>query len=120
MQIQLNCDKSINGSAGMQAKVERIVLQELKYLATDITRVEVHLSDENSIKSGSNDKRCLLEARVASLAPVSAEHRADTFEQAINGAAQQLARAVKSALDKAHVGNKHRDTIKRLEPDPDL
>lgn len=120
MQIQLNGDKSIVGSPALHSKVERILLQELKHLTADITRVEVHLSVENSIKNGDNDKRCLLEARVAGLPPISAEHRAATVELAVSGAAQQLARAVKSALGQAHVGNKHRASIKRLAPDDDL
>jgi ribosome-associated translation inhibitor RaiA len=116
MQVQLNSDNHIVGSPGLQDKVEQILLQELKHMASDITRVEVHLNDENSLKSGDSDKRCLLEARVAGMQPISTEHRAESIELAINGAAEQLARALKSTLDKASDKNKRRDSIKRADP----
>lgn len=112
MQIQLNTDNHITGSAGLQERAAQILAQELKHLANDITRIEIHLNDENSSKSGALDKRCLLEARVAGLAPIATEHHADTLTLAMQGAAEQLARAVKSALDKLQHG-KGRDTIRR-------
>jgi ribosome-associated translation inhibitor RaiA len=69
-----------------------------KAFAAQITRVEVHLSDENSDKGGDNDKRCLLEARLAGLRPVVVSHRAATLQQAIDGAAEKLERSIESTL----------------------
>ena len=46
--------------------VEAVVRGALDRFSEQITRVEVHLSDENSDKKfGTDDKRCLLEARLA-------------------------------------------------------
>lgn len=109
MQIQLNSDKHIVGSPDLSAKIEQKLRQTLKHLASEVTRIEVHLSDENSIKGGINDKRCLLEARVAEMKPIATEHHAETIDQAVNGAAEQLARALKSAIEKAQSNNKQRD-----------
>jgi ribosome-associated translation inhibitor RaiA len=117
MQIQLNSDKNIVGSPGLQEHVQTLLEQELKHLAQGIIRVEVHLNDENSAKSGADDKRCLLEARVARMKPISTEHRASTLDLAINGAAQQLSRAVRNALEKADTANKRRDSIRHIDHD---
>lgn len=118
MQVQLNSDKNIVGSPGLQEHVQNLLEQELKHLAKEITRVEVHLNDENSAKSGADDKRCLLEARVARMQPISTEHRAETIDLAINGAAQQLVRAVKNALGKADTTSRQRVSIKHMDSDP--
>lgn len=117
MQVQLNSDKNIVGSPGLQEHVQKLLEQELKHVAKEITRVEVHLNDENSAKSGGDDKRCLLEARVARMQPISVEHRASTIDLAINGAAEQLSRAVKSALEKIDTTAKRRVSIKRMDHD---
>ena len=117
MQVQLNSDKNIVGSPRLQEHVQKLLEQELKHLAKEITRVEVHLNDENSTKSGTDDKRCLLEARVARMQPISVEHRAATVDLAINGAAEQLSRAVKSALEKTDTAAKRRVSIKHLDHD---
>jgi ribosome-associated translation inhibitor RaiA len=114
MQIQLNTDHHITASPSLQARAREILQQELKHLANEILRVEIHLNDENSRKSAPNDKRCLLEARVAGLPPIATEHRADTLTLALQGAAEQLARAVRNALHKLHDG-KDRQTIRRGE-----
>jgi hypothetical protein len=62
--------------------------------------VELHLSDENGKKSGVDDKRCLMEARLAGLAPIAVSHNAATLTQAIDGAAAKLKRALDTAVDR--------------------
>lgn len=115
MQIQLNTDNHIAASASLSDKVEKIVRQGLKHLTDEITRIEVHLNDENGVKGGTNDKRCLLEARVPGMPPVSVQHHADTVALAVGGAAEQLARALKSALDKSRGSNKQHESIRHLD-----
>lgn len=114
MQIQLNSDNHITGSPALQQSVETILEQSLKHLSSDLTRVEVHLNDENATKGGSTDKRCMLEARVNGLQPVTVEHKAPTMDQAVRGAADQLARALKNTLDKKR--DKRTEPAKRMEP----
>lgn len=72
MQIQFNTDRSIEGNEKLAEEVEAIVSKGLDRFSGKITRLEIHLSDENSDKkSGAKDKRCLLEARLAGLKPAS-------------------------------------------------
>lgn len=120
MQIQLNTDKNFVGSPELLASVERMLEQELKHVCDELSRIEVHLNDENSIKSGGADKRCLLEARPRGLPPIAAEHRASSVELAIRGAAGQLGRAVKNALGKLREDRKGGEPIKRTGLDAEL
>jgi hypothetical protein len=50
MLIQINTDNNIKGSQEMEAYLANTIESTLKHLTTRITRVEVHLSDENSHK----------------------------------------------------------------------
>ena len=66
MQIQINTDKNISAHEALAQSVENDLRADLSGFSDDITRIEVHLSDENSAaKSGMMDKRCLLEVRLA-------------------------------------------------------
>lgn len=115
MHIQLNTDTHITESDALAEQVEKILSRELKHRRQDITRVEVHLSDVNSHRGGSHDKRCLLEARITGLQPITAEERADTIERAIIGAAERLSRAVENTIGKAAHSRTSHESIKSLD-----
>ena len=100
MQIQVNTDKNISGPDTQQA-VQDTLNRVLARFSGSITRLEVHLSDENSAaKSAAGDKRCLLEARLEGRQPVSVTEQADNIEQAIQGAAQKMVRLLDSEQGK--------------------
>lgn len=99
MQVQINTDSNIEGHDELRRQVEAVVRDALARFSERITRVEVHLSDENSAeKSGGDDMRCLLEARLAGLRPTAVSHQAETLEQAVDGAAEKLKRSLESTL----------------------
>jgi ribosomal subunit interface protein len=98
MQIQMNSDHHITGSPQLAGRVQALVRDSLERYSDRITRVEVHLNDLNSVKGGSNDKRCLMEARLAGVGAVSANHEAPTVELAIDGAMEKLERALEHKL----------------------
>src|SRR5690606_30582041 len=116
MEIITNTDTRIDNSTQLRERVVQVLRQELKHVSGAITRVEAHLRDVNSERGGASDRKCLLEARVAGLAPVVAEHRADDIDLALTGAARQLARAVRSAQEKAGGNDKRSDAHKRMSP----
>ncbi|MGE0701962.1 MAG: HPF/RaiA family ribosome-associated protein [Hyphomicrobiaceae bacterium] len=97
MHIEISTDNNIKGS-GLGPHVDSVVESALGHLASQITRVEVHLSDENAGKGGSDDKRCVMEARLEGRKPQAATHSAATVEQAIKGAADKLKRVLESTL----------------------
>lgn len=114
MQIQINTDRNIEGREAMAAQVRGVVKGALSRFHDRITRVEVHLSDENSVKkSGHDDIRCMMEARLEGRKPVVVTHQAATVDQAVDSAAGKLTRSIESTL-----GRLHDQTIRRTDPAP--
>jgi len=101
MQIQVNTDRHLDGSAELIAQVETTLNSALSRFSSRITRVEVHLSDENgSQKGGSSDKRCVLEARLTGMKPIKVSADGSSHEQALNDAASNLAKLLGRTLDR--------------------
>lgn len=102
MQIQVNTDKNIEGREELAAEVEATVSKSLSHFRTHITRVEVHLSDENAGKSGQYDKRCMMEVRLEGRQPTAVTCEAATVAQAVAGAADKLKSSLESTLGRLH------------------
>jgi len=102
MKIQLNTDVHIDGTEALAARVSATIHQALERFSEHVTRVEVHLRDENGDKSGQQDQRCMLEARLEGRQPVVVTNHAGTLEQAVHGAAQKLAHLLDSTLGRLH------------------
>lgn len=102
MKIQLNTDAHIDGNEALAAQVGATVEHVLDRFSEHITRVEVHLADEDGGKNGQKDQRCMLEARLEGRQPVAVTDHAATMEQAVQGAAQKLAHLLGSTLGRLH------------------
>ena len=98
MKIQINSDANIEGHEALAAQVSATVEHVLKRFEDHVTRVEVHLSDQNGEKSGQQDKRCVMEARLEGRPPVAVTHEAATTDQSVRGAADKLSRLLDSQL----------------------
>lgn len=96
MQIQVNTGNDVEGREALIARVETAVAAALSRFDDRLTRVEVHLGDENAGKSGAADKRCTIEARPAGQQPVAVTHKAATLDEALDGAAGKLASLLES------------------------
>lgn len=108
MQIQINTDHNIPGREALSAHVSSVVEQALSRFQERITRVEVHLTDENGPKAGTRDMRCAMEARLEHHQPVAITHEAATLHQSIDGAADKLARLVEHTLGRLREERSHR------------
>jgi ribosome-associated translation inhibitor RaiA len=111
MQIQINAGHNIDVHEALAAKVSGVVENALSRISDQITRVEVHLSDEDGKKNGINDKRCMMEARLAGRQPVAVTDEAGTIDEAVEGAANKLARLIESDLDRLHDKKNHRTDL---------
>ena len=101
MIIQVNTDNNIEGNSELAQQFKTLLENSLERFGDKITRVEVHLSDDNSDKKfGTEDKHCLLEARLAGLQPLAVSHQAATTEQAVDGAVDKLMRSIDATLGK--------------------
>jgi hypothetical protein len=98
MQIQVNGDNQIHAREKLAAQVEEVVGGALQRFGERISRVEVHLTDENHLKNGQAEKKCLIEAHITGHASTAVSHHAHTLEQAVGGAAHKLERAIDHTL----------------------
>ena len=100
MKIQINPDHNIHGHESTIELIEATVESTLGHLAEHITRVEVHLSDENAKKGGSTDKRCMMEACLEKHQPIAVTEEAATINEAVDGAAHKLKRSLEHTLSR--------------------
>jgi len=100
MQIQVNHDNRVRLVEETADRLSKTVEDSLAKFAERITRVEMHLGDVNGGKGG-EDKRCMLEARVANMQPIAVTHQAETLQMAIDGALEKLDHALSHAIGKS-------------------
>jgi ribosome-associated translation inhibitor RaiA len=90
MTIQLNTDKSLTIHQEYEDKIKNAINEGLSRFDDLVTRLEVHLSDENGSKDGLEDKRCLLEARISGKEPIAVTNLGSNYDLALNGAINKL------------------------------
>ena len=100
MQIQVNTDGNIEGRERLAAYAKETVEDALSRFHERLTRVELHLSDENSQKGGREDKRCVMEARIKGRPAIVVTHQAATMNEALTGAIDKAKRSIESDLEK--------------------
>lgn len=100
MQIQINAG-DVDNSQAIQQHVTESIEAALKHHADRVTRVEVHLRDDNAHKAANNDKRCTVEVRLAGMQPLAVEHDSSDLYEAIKQAAGKAGRAVARKLERA-------------------
>jgi ribosome-associated translation inhibitor RaiA len=100
MKIQFNTDKTVSGEERQQDFFTSQISDELKRYQSEITRIEVHISDENGKKDGINDIRCLIEARLEGKKPIAVSCQADNVELAVSGSIEKLKTTLKTILER--------------------
>lgn len=98
VQIQINTGHNIDGNKTMVDATSEVVAHALRRFSDHITRLEVHLADENGPKGGENDIRCTLEARLEGRQPIAVTHHAGTIPLAVQGAASSLVSMIDTTL----------------------
>lgn len=111
MQIQFNSDSSVMGTENVAERIEAQLRHRLARFEDRLTRIEVHVSDENARKGGADDKTCTIEARPRGGKPIGVTaHAAD-----VDTAARQAGNTLFERLDR-HFGKESRH---RHDPRPD-
>lgn len=103
MLIQVNTDKNIENSAALIAHFSGVIKDELGRFDEHITRVEAHLSDENSSKNSGDDKKCVLEAKLKGSNSTVVTVVEATMHQAVKHAAEKVAALLEKTLEKRRV-----------------
>ena len=100
MQIQVYSDNRIENSTKLVEWTNEAVSKKLQRFDEDLTRVTVHINDENGVKAGADDKRCQIEARARGLQPISVTHKSESVRLSVDGALDKLHAALSSQLGK--------------------
>jgi ribosome-associated translation inhibitor RaiA len=100
MLIQINTDNNISGSYEAASYFSQTIEDTLRRFSERITRVEVHLSDENSHKQSGGDKRCMIEVRPKGMPPIAVTHQAENLDFAVSGAAEKMKRSLENTFGK--------------------
>ena len=111
MQVQFNSDSSVMGTENVAERIEAAVREKLARFEDRLTRLEIHVRDENGAKGGSDDKACTIEARIRGEKPMGVTGHADKVDDAARKAASTLAQRLER-----HFGKSDRH---KHEPRPD-
>ena len=100
MLIQVNYS-NVEKTDAIDAYIHERVTKEVAHMVDRVTRVEVHLHDDNGAhKKTPGDKRVRMEARPAGRPPLTVEDHGDNFRQVIGDCAGKLGRALRHTFDK--------------------
>jgi len=94
MKVLVNSDKTIAVDDSLTRFVAGEVRRVLSRFDARLTRVEVHLSDINNLRTGKPDKRCLIEARPKAGAPRTASATTTKVASAVNQALGKMRRSL--------------------------
>ena len=104
VQVIINSDHNIALSETSSGDMSAMVEHTLGRFDSDLTRVEVHLSDESAGRSTGDDIRCLIEARPEGLKPETVTDNASSATDALSGALRKMV----SVLDTTFGRRDHR------------
>lgn len=98
MTIQFNTGHNIPGNEAVKEPLTAMISEGLSRYSAQITRLEVHLSDQNGNKNGLNDKRCMIEARLEGMKPIAVTNDSNSRDQAVEGAIDKLKTSLETIL----------------------
>lgn len=101
MQIQFNSDSSVMGTENVADRIGEQVRRKLARFEERLTRLEVHVSDENARKGGGDDKACTIEARPRGGRAIGVTEHAADIDTAARQAATTLAQRLERHFGKA-------------------
>lgn len=98
--IQIN-SRGMTTTAAIDQHIHDQITTHLTRFLKRLTRIEVHISDENEPhRDTGDDKKCLIEARPAGRDPLVAEHTCGDMYEAIDEAINKLGRVLASRLER--------------------
>ncbi|MBN2041497.1 MAG: HPF/RaiA family ribosome-associated protein [Spirochaetes bacterium] len=115
MHIQINTGHNIKIHNTLIDKVSGIIRNSLSRFSSHITRVNVHLRDENSKRMAGHDvMRCMIEAHLEGRHPIAVTHQAAGLEKAVKGTSDKLAGMIGTIVERMHNRERLEDA-----PEPD-
>lgn len=94
----------VPASAALTAHVVKCIEHALNHAASHVTRVDVHLHDDNSHKhkpKTAPDQRCVVEVHLAKLGAMAVSDRSGDLYAAVTGVAGKLRRIVEKRIGRS-------------------
>lgn len=121
MQVKISTGPNIDVDDAFAAQVNGALDGAIGRFSDRITRVEVHLSDQNSDKKvGVDAMRCMMEARLEGRQPIAVTHQTTALYDAVHGAADKLAAVIEKTLDRQRRQERHRTDPDPSAPEPEV
>ncbi|MEO6303736.1 MAG: HPF/RaiA family ribosome-associated protein [Bacteroidia bacterium] len=98
MIIQINTDNNISGKENTVTYFTQLVKDSLDRYSEHLSRIEIHLSDENGNKNSKDDKHCVLEVRIEGKQPIAVTSNANTIEGALNTAIEKVSTLLNTTI----------------------
>jgi hypothetical protein len=118
MNIQIHTDHNIKGHKALINKVDSMVKSALSWFSSHVTRVNVHLSEENGNKKTGHDvMRCMIEAHLEVRQPIAVTHQAVSLDEAVEGASDKLAGMIGTILGRMQSRERLEDAPEPEESD---
>jgi ribosome-associated translation inhibitor RaiA len=101
MNVQVNSGHDVHCSEEYIKEIENTVLGSLERFRNALTRVEVFFGDENGTKTGANDKRCTVTAKMSHHDTLAATGHGDVFDAALDSALDKIVRVIESKIGRS-------------------
>jgi hypothetical protein len=107
MIIQINSDNHIHTNVEFSNRISDAAKSGLKRFEGNLSRVDIYFADENKAKRGIEDKKCTIEAKLTMFHPEAVSFKADTLDEAFNGAMEKLKHLLGTKMDQLKDHYKH-------------
>ncbi len=101
MQFQFNSDHTVMGTENVAERIEAMMREKFARFEDRLTRLEVHVSDENGHKHGSDDKTCMIEARPRGGKPIGVTEHGSKVDAAARKAATTMVQRLERVFGKS-------------------
>lgn len=100
MTIQFNTDKNISGTAELEQEMTAKVEHALGRFDEHVSRIEIHLSDQNAHKTGGDDIQCTMEVRIEGAQPIAVTATDGEKGKAVDAAIKKVRAALDTRIGK--------------------
>lgn len=100
MQIIFNSDNRIDGHDGVASSAETLLTERLSRFSSRLTRVEVHVADQNGPRGGADDIRTTIEARPTGGKPIAVSGNGASVDASVRDAAGKLVSSLDTEFGK--------------------
>ncbi len=98
MKIQFNTGKAISKDKMQQIFSPNLIAKKFNKYKSQVSSIEVHISEQDNGKNDKNDVQCSLEAQLKGKHSITVSYQTDTIEKSVSRAITNLKAALEILL----------------------